>query len=232
MITDAHMHIHVPSEAPYPDMDELRLICTCTARREEWALLDDIADPRVRRYYGIHPWYCGEWDGECESDLRERLASDRKAGVGEIGLDSVRGGDIDLQTDVFMKQLAVAREADRPVTVHMVGTEKRVLDSLRASGISTPVILHSFKSESYARPFAELGCYFSVNPRLVAKDPQNVRRILDAIPAERLLVESDYPHCAKGFGGMGAFISALAGIMEISPEELSGITEHNLRTIA
>ena len=232
MITDAHMHIHVPSDVPYPDMDELRIICTCTARRSEWGLLGGITDPRVRRYYGIHPWYCDEWDKECSASLRELLASDRKAGVGEIGLDSVKGGDMNLQTEVFIQQLAIAKETDRPVNVHMVGTEKRVLDSLRSSGIGTPVILHSFRSESYVKPFAELGCYFSVNPRIASKDPQNVRRILDAIPLERLLVESDYPYCVKGFEGMEAFIRTLAGIMEISPEELSDITEHNLRTIA
>ena len=232
MLTDAHLHLTELNDAgAYPGFGSLEMVFSCTARREEWENLASIEDARVKRFYGIHPWYAGEWDEESKEELLSLLDADPSAGVGEIGLDSKHGG-VPLQRKVFEEQLDIASEYGRTVTVHMVGCENEVLESVRGHAKGVPVILHAFKSESYAKPFCEAGCYFSIGPRLLAKSRENVSRILSAIPGDRILVESDAPHFPKTFGGMGKMVSEMAEIMGVSEDWLISKSYENLRRIA
>lgn len=136
------------------------------------------------------------------------LERDPGAGVGEIGMDRTRITP-DVQMEVFVRQLRIARDMHRPVTIHMKGFEKEVLDALRSEHGRMPTILHSFSQESYVEPFRRENCYFSVGPRLLAKNDAHIERIVGGIPEDRLLVETDAPYAGKEFRGVRDLIERI-----------------------
>lgn len=229
---DAHLHMtEAGFPGDYPDIGDAGLLLSCTAERREWEELRSISDPRVRRFYGIHPWYAEEqWNGASVCELRGFLEMDPKAGVGEIGLD-IKRVNMDDQIPAFTNQLSLAAEMCRPVAVHMVGCEKETLDSIRMYGKGcSSIILHGFSSsESYVKPFSDLCCYFSIGPRILKRSEERVGRLLRTIPKDRLLLETDAPHQGEGFQGMLAFAERMARIIDMNPSEVLEFTLENTR---
>ena len=226
ILTDSHMHLS-DGIAPeiYPDFGALKEYMSCSARVEEWNRA--AVDKRSVMSYGVHPWYCDEWCPEAEDRLIGILESDPDAHVGEIGLDSKRG-TVGEQAPAFESQLSIASRMDRIVSIHDIGCEERVLKALRASSGPRGVILHSYSSDSYVKPFIAEGCMLSVNPRILSRSEVRLRRLLGSIPLENMLLETDAPHCPKGFAGMEDFVRTIAGFVGMEPEELSATVAGNL----
>ena len=213
---DAHCH---PTDmtSHYPDYDDAGLVFACSSVPEDWDALARIPDGRMTRFYGVHPWRASEWDANADR-LRSFLGSDPKAGVGEIGMDSSR--DVPGQREAFVSQLDIAREYGRPVQIHDVGCEKEILDILRGLRLDVPIIMHAFSSESYSKPFCELGCYLSVNPRILKRSDARIARLMDSIPKDRLLLESDHPFSPEVFSGMRGFAERLSEACGVPADEL------------
>lgn len=228
---DAHLHLtEDASGSRYDDLLSASVLMSCTSRRTEWGALSALDEPRAIRSYGIHPWFADEWCPDAEEELLSRIGSGG-CHVGEIGLDSKRG-TVAGQMPAFTDQLRIASENDRVVTIHMVGTEKEVLDAIRAHGDGTRgIILHSYGSDSYARPFSELGCYLSISPRILSRSQVRVSRLLGAIPRDRLLLETDHPHSGKDFTGMADFAEKLSACTDLSGDELISLASDNLRRL-
>ncbi len=229
-LTDSHLHLcdGIGSDA-YSDFLSLEEYVTCAAKTDEWGFSTD--DPRATMSYGVHPWYCGEWNEETKAKLVAMLESDQGAQIGEIGLDSKRG-TVEEQIPAFEEQLSVASEMERLASIHDIGCEDRVLKAVKAlGGGCRGIILHSYSSDSYVRPFVAEGCMLSINPRILARSEVRLRRLLGAIPAESLLLESDAPHVPKGFAGMEGFVRTVAKIRDEDADELSKTVRDNLRRV-
>ncbi len=233
VFADAHLH---PTEAGfserYPDIDRAGILFGCTARTSDWDAMAKCVAPNAVRFYGVHPWYSEEWDCGSAERLSRILRDDPEAHVGEIGLDS-KHGEVSGQRPAFAEQLDIASEFGRIANVHMVGCEKDVLESLRAhAGGCRAIILHSFSSESYVKPFSEIGCMFSVNPRVLARSDARLMRLMSSIPEDRLLLETDAPYVPKEFAGMRDFTDRLARRIGTTDEELMSLALDNARRIA
>lgn len=228
MTSDAHLH-PVDGIMPerYPDLTGLKHSLSCTSTRDQWVPLMEWGGETVKSF-GIHPWYCDGWDSETESALLDILREDKGAQVGEIGLDSKRGS-VTEQMPVFRRQLEIASELGRIASIHDIGCEKEVLDSIRMWGKGCRgIVLHSYSSDSYVKPFTEAGCMFSINPRILSRSEIRLKRLLSSIPLDRLLLESDAPFTAKGFEGMGAFTGRVASLLGMEPSELEVVVDDNL----
>ena len=218
---DAHLHLTDPASKGIDD--DAELVFSCTASPEEWGALSDMRDDRVVRFYGTHPWYAAKTDLKGLEDILER---DDKACVGEIGLDSKRG-QLSEQVGSFKAQLALSNKYDRIANIHMIGCESEMLRILRESRCTC--ILHSFSGpESYIRPFAECGCYFSVSPRIHNKSKDRIASLLSSIPEDRLLIETDAPN--NRFE-MREHVLKLSEIMSVDGDELIRVTLKNARSL-
>ena len=203
--------------------DGAGLLFTCAASPEEWDAVSAFDDRRVRRFYGTHPWYLEKYSLD---SLRELLETDTSANVGEIGLDSKRG-PLDIQIGPFEEQLILSKKYDRIANIHMIGCESEMLKILRRH--KTAAIIHSFSGpDSYIRPLAECGCYFSVSPRILNKSADKIKVLISQIPEERLLIETDAPN---GKIGMKEHIARLSEIISMEPEELERITFRNASSL-
>jgi len=223
---DSHMHGTEGVPDNYSDFGELTRMVSCVAKADEWDRQAAIDNPRMIKSYGVHPWYAEDWTLENKKRLYDILQSDPDAQVGEIGLDSKRGQILG-QTMIMIQQLDLAEHFHRVVTIHDVGCEKMVLDALQGRKMRG-IILHSYGSDSYAKPYSEMGCYFSISPRILSRSDIRVKRLLDAIPSDLLLLETDSPTCGKDFRGMRDFAERLGGIIGRSADDLISTAEENL----
>lgn len=227
---DAHLH---SKGMVYPGSDSAMLMSVCSAEFGDWDIVDKIDDPRVIRSYGVHPWYSESWEDGSVDKLREMLQNDPDAQVGEIGLDEVKGPSMIVQSRCFEEQFELAAEMGRIVSIHSVRTENYVLAAVKRNRKGCKaVILHSFSGPmNYVQSFAKLDCYFSVSPRLLSKQEPFVKALLEAIPGDRLLIETDSPDSGQNFTSAEEFIGRLADIIGMDPEELAGVTLENAERV-
>ena len=120
--------------------------------------------------------------------------------VGEVGLDfSPRHtGTREAQLQAFESVAATCtRAGDCVLSIHAVRATDQVLDVLERTGALEPAagnacIIHWFSGTSDQLTRARrAGCYFSVNPRMLGS--KRGRAYAQAIPADRLLLETDEP---------------------------------------
>lgn len=227
MFGDAHLHY---KGLCYDGIEDAELLCVNAAERTDWERIRDVPDLRVTRFYGLHPWYIDQWSDSICDDLRAFLDADPKAGVGEIGLDNTKPDSV-LQAEVFTKQLMVASEYERCVSIHNVRSEGLIQRLMKIEGKGCrSVILHSFTGPVATIPsFVKMNAYFSVSPRLMLKSRENAELILSKIPDERLLIETDAPSTPGSFTDMRTFIADIAEIKGIEVDDLAQLTLMNLR---
>lgn len=226
MLADAHLHLAEP-KCGYPDIGSVSLLLSCSSKYSEWKTQMSISYNGLKRFYGIHPWYADEWNNDVCNDLDRVLQSDPEANVGEIGLDLGRP-DYNTQKEVFASQVSAASDLGRTVCIHNVGCDGDVVRILKKHGHGCrSIILHSFQSQSVGS-FSGINCYYSVGPRILSKSVTNAKKILAGIPRDRLLLESDAPHCPPDFT-MAGLVSKISELMNSSPEELAAAVSENTR---
>ena len=149
----------------------------------------------VHAILGIHPHDAGGGDAERLDELRELLAHPRAVAVGETGLDFYRDyAPRDAQLRLFEREVALARELEKPVVVHSRAADRETAAAL--DGFDGTVVLHCF-SEPQLLPVAlERGYYVSFAGNVTYPKAVELRRAAAAVPAERILAETDSPYLA------------------------------------
>ncbi len=147
---------------------------------------------------GIHPLYVEQAAEDDLAALRNALAEYRDdarlVAVGEIGLDHfVPGLDRARQARFYAAQLALAREFDLPVILHVRKSADTLLKHLRL----TPVhggIAHAFNgSEQQARAFMALGFKLGFGGTLTFERALQIRRLAQQLPLDAIVLETDAP---------------------------------------
>lgn len=116
--------------------------------------------------------------------------------VGEIGLDGywVPESLWAEQERIFRALVTLALEADKAIIVHTRKRERRVLEILDELG-ATRVDWHCFGGKvSLARQIAERGHYLSIPAN--ARRHEAFTRMIETLPRDRLLFETDCPYLA------------------------------------
>jgi TatD DNase family protein len=202
---DAHNHLHdarlMPHRTPIlqalAGLGVVRAVVNGT-READWDAVASLAKEHtfVLSSFGLHPWHVAERTPHWLEALREKLETHPAAGVGEIGLDRwIEGHDLALQSEVFLAQLALAVELQRPVTIHCL----RAWGALDELLPTHPAPSSGFLIHAYGGPaemidsFAERGGYFSFNAYFLHERKAKQRDVFREIPADRLLVETDTP---------------------------------------
>jgi TatD DNase family protein len=185
------VHAHVETSIAPEDLRALRAVVVAVTRDpREWDDALARTDPTTLWGIGVHPGVAAAIDEF--DDRRFPAALERAVFVGEVGLDGRARTDRDRQREVFESVLAALVEQPRPVTIHSTAASREVLDALRARPVAAP-ILHWWRgTREQTRAAVDLGCFFSINAHEVIRP-----RVLDLVPAERLLTETDYPHTRR-----------------------------------
>lgn len=185
---------------------------------------------------GIHPEYVEELREGWEDELRELLKHDKVVALGEIGLDYhyEDGAPKELQREVFIKQLEIARELDLPVVIHSrdaMGETLEILKEYKPRGV-----MHCFSgSAESALQVVRLGLYVGFTGVLTFKNSKKAWAACEAVPLDRLLLETDCPYMApvphrgeRCDSSMLKFTAEkMAELKGVSVEEIIKITREN-----
>lgn len=148
--------------------------------------------------FGLHPWFIAERTPNWLITLKEFLESTPGAAVGEIGLDKAPWAshvDYTAQVEIFRQQLQLAKEINRPASIHCVEAFDDMIEILKSLGpFPAGFLLHSYTGSAELIPeLANLGAYFSISGHLMPMEESKAKKILQAIPLERILLETDAP---------------------------------------
>ncbi|PIF70262.1 TatD family hydrolase [Flavobacterium sp. 2] len=144
-------------------------------------------------YYsiGIHPWYIKE--DHLEDDLKiieEKLQTKNCLALGECGLDKRVEIPLELQIQVFEKQLALAEKYRKPVVIHCVAAFQEIIAIKKRMKISVPMIVHGFsKNSQVAEQLIAAGFYISFGKYLL-QNP-SLKEVFQKNPNDRFFLETD-----------------------------------------
>jgi TatD DNase family protein len=209
MLVDSHCHLDFPDFAAELDAVVGRAraagvgrMVTISTRVKKHAQIIAIAEkfPDVFCSVGTHPHYAHE---ETEIDASALVAIARHpkvVAIGEAGLDyHYDNSPRDVQEASFRQHIAAARKTKLPLVIHSRDCDAdmaRILGDETGKGLFTAV-LHCFTGgRDLAFKAIELGHYVSFTGILTFKRSDELRAIAAALPAERVLVETDAPYLA------------------------------------
>jgi TatD DNase family protein len=189
---------------------------------------------------GVHPHNASQVAPETYDQLRDLLAHPKVVAMGEIGLDyHYDFSPREVQREVFVRQLALAREAGKPVSIHTREAWEDTMDLLREHWTGGG-ILHCFTgTPEQAREALDLGFHLAFGGVLTFPKAQAVREAAAITPDDRLLVETDAPYLApvprRGKRNEPAFlvetVKKLAEVRGASPEQIARITTANFERL-
>jgi TatD DNase family protein len=152
--------------------------------------------PDVRSMAGIHPHEARHADTAAMEQIAELCGEDRCCALGEIGLDyHYDHSPRPAQREAFARQLDLARRLGMPVVIHTREAFEDTLSILAASGVSGErTIFHSFTGDAAAvRRILDFGATVSYSGIVTFRSAADIAGGAAAVPAERLLVETDAP---------------------------------------
>ena len=156
-----------------------------------WDNVDLVLQEGILYSAGIHPWYIDEVDvEESLKRIREWLEAGKITAIGETGIDALRGSGIQVQKDVFLRQVDVSEKFEVPLVIHCVKAYNEILVLRKQTKAKQPWILHGFNSSvQMMRQMTEAGIYISLGPALLKS--KKLQDVCCEVPDEILFFETD-----------------------------------------
>ena len=138
---------------------------------------DVIAIVEGRETWGIHPWKAEE--EFVVPDLSGKLA------IGECGLDGLRGPAMEVQEEVFVRQIRLSEELGKPLIIQCVKALDRLLRLRKELNPKQSWMFHGFRGKpQQLRSLLDAGFFISFGF-------QHNEESLRICPIDRLLLETD-----------------------------------------
>ena len=209
--------------------------CDLDSSRKAIAIAEQY--PFVYAAVGVHPEDCAGWQDTDVDELRSLAAHPKVVAVGEIGLDYYwkENPPREFQQKVFRAQLALARELDLPVIVHDREAHGDCLSIIREFP-QVRGVFHCFSgSAEMAKELVGLGWMISFTGALTYKNARKAVEAAQAVPLDRIMIETDSPYMApvpcrgeRCHSGLARHTcQRLAELRGISLEECARITFEN-----
>ena len=248
MYIDTHCHL---SKEDYDDIDlvikenrenkiDKMIISGCT--KETIVESIDIANKfeDVFLTIGYHPSEAQITSDSDLENLKEQIKSCNKVvGIGEIGLDYHYGKeDMDLQKDLFRKQMKIAEELNLPVVIHSRDATEDTISILK----EFPQVIgdiHCFSgSTETANIYIKMGYKIGIGGVVTFKN-SNLYKVVENIGLDNIILETDAPYLApvpvRGKKNSSKYVpyivERIAEILNVSIEEVAKVTSTNAITL-
>jgi TatD DNase family protein len=196
--------------------------------------------PQVYASIGVHPHDAAKVTAQTYSDLRALSSHEKVVAFGEIGLDyHYDFSPREVQRDVFIEQLKLAREVRLPITIHTREAWEDTLAILREHWQGQGV-MHCFTgTPEQAHEALDLGFHLAYGGVLTFKTAEHVREAARTTPDDRLLIETDAPYLAPiPYRGkrnepsmMIETLRRLAEVRSSTPEAVAALTTDNFNRL-
>ena len=185
---------------------------------------------------GVHPHDSKSMDDGTVSVLEKLLSHPKAMAVGEIGLDyHYDFSPRDVQKKRFREQLELARRIELPVIIHEREALQDTLDAVREYRDLTGVF-HCFSgSWETAKIILDLGWYISFTGVITFKNARRALEVVEKMPAERMMLETDCPYMApdpmRGRRNSSLYLpyiaEKIAEVRGVSVDEVAELTTEN-----
>lgn len=185
---------------------------------------------------GVHPHEAKEMQDKDFETLKEYCKNEKVVAIGEIGLDFYYDhSPRDIQRQIFTKQLNLCEIVTKPVIIHSREAAQECFDIIKESKVRKGVI-HAFAgSAEMANEYIKMGFYIGVGGVVTFKNARKLVEVVEAIPLESILIETDAPYLSpmplRGTRNISQNLSyiteKIAQIKQISVQKVAETTRKN-----
>jgi len=192
---------------------------------------------------GVHPHDASKATDDTYRRLAALAAHPKVVAIGETGLDyHYDHSPRNVQRDVFIEQMRIARDAGKPIVIHTREAWADTIALLTEHWASSNLggIIHCFsEGPREAEQALAIGFHISFGGIVTFPKAIGVQEAARITPAERLLIETDAPYLApipnRGRRNEPAFVvetaRKLAQLRGVTPEEIAQTTADNFRRL-
>ena len=195
------------------------------------------SDENIFGMVGLFPSEAKTYTEGFEQNMENIARSNPKiVAVGEIGLDYYWDKSfVDLQKEVFIKQIKMAKRLNLPIVVHDREAHKDCFDILKDEQAEN-VLFHCFSgSVEFMKECVKQGWYIAIGGVVTFKNAVKMKDVAREVPLDRLVLETDSPYLTpvpfRGKPNKPAYVKyvaeEIAKIREMSYEEIADITTTN-----
>jgi TatD DNase family protein len=190
---------------------------------------------------GVHPDY--EDIEEPSVEALVRLSQHPKiVAIGETGLDYFRlTGDLEWQRERFRTHIRAAILAGKPLIIHTRSAAEDTLRIMAEEGANkVGGVMHCFTENlEVALAAIAMGFYISFSGIITFKNATQIKEVAQAIPLDKMLVETDSPYLApvpfRGKTNQPAYVKyvaqEIANLRGISLDAVMQATTQNFFTL-
>ena len=204
-----------------------------------------LADSHEKIYaaVGIHPEDVEELTEARMAWLKKTASENEKVlAIGEIGLDYRYPEPAkEIQQQWFRRQLNLAADVKKTVIIHSREACQDTLACMRAEHaeqIGGVIHCYSYSKEA-AQEFLKMGFYFGFGGVVTFKNAKKAVEAVEAIPIEKILLETDCPYMApepnrgkRNYSGYLPYVAErIAQIKQMTAQEVIDITNANARKL-
>lgn len=140
---------------------------------------------------GIHPWYINK--NKIEEELlliKEIIQKDNCLAIGECGLDKKVEVDIEIQKEVFKKQVSLSEKYNKPVIIHCVKSYQEIIEFKKELKPKQYWVMHGFnKNSQIAESLLKNGVFLSIGAEIIKNE--KLQEVVSSIPISLILLETD-----------------------------------------
>ena len=195
------------------------------------------ADENIYAMIGIYPSEAKTYTQEVEDRMIELAKNHKVKAVGEIGLDYYWDKSfVDLQKEVYVKQILLANKLNLPIVIHDREANKYAYYLLLEYNQSSKALFHCFSgSVEFMRECVKKGWYIALGGVVTFKNAVKMKDVAREIPLDKLVLETDSPYLTpvpfRGKPNTPAYVryvaEEIANLRQMPLNELIDITTNN-----
>lgn len=198
-------HCHINDEQFKDDLDIVlqnmvsanvtkAMVISSYIKDYEYAKTITHKDIDFKRSLGIYPGDVDSVDDELLQVYYKMYKDEDIKAIGEIGLDyHYRKDNKEKQIKIFIEQLKMAQELDKPIIVHTREAIQDTYDILKKYPCKG--VIHCYSdSAMMAKNFVKLGYFISISGTITWHNAREPLEVIRSVPIDRLLIETDCPY--------------------------------------
>ena len=174
---------------------------------------------------------------ELEEFINREKASKKILAVGEIGLDYYWNSENkELQKKAFIEQIKIANKNQLPIVIHTREAVMDTIEILKSYEVERKGVFHCCPlNRELVKEALKLGFYISFAGPITFKNSKNANEIIEMVPLDRILIETDSPYLSpepnrgkRNDSRNVKFIAErIANVKQLKIEEIAKITYEN-----
>ena len=234
-LIDTHAHLDMLTELDISGVGKIVVPSVEVSTMDKVVSLSE--HKNIYSMIGLYPSEAKTYSDDVENKMIELAKNPKVVAVGEIGLDYYWDKSfVELQKEVFVKQIKLANKLNLPIVVHDREAHKDCFDILKKNNKTSKVLFHCFSgSVEFMRECVKQGWYIALGGVVTFKNAVKMKDVAREVPIDKLVLETDSPYLTpvpfRGKENKPAYVKyvaeEIARIRNMKYEDVVDITTAN-----